>query len=93
MLRDLGGMWHPQCSCLRTLHGTHDPRPSGSPLSLQQSHYSRVSDIYRITQRSNENSKEPNALKHRFIVYSSILDEFWSWFHIFPSSYELVMNF
>ena len=66
MLRDLGGMWHLQCSRLRT-HGTHGPLPLGSPLSLQRLHYSCVSDTYRIAQRSNENSKEPNALKHGFM--------------------------
>ena len=31
-------------------------------------YYSCVSDVYRIAQRSNENSKEPNALKHGFIA-------------------------
>ena len=33
-----------------------------------RSNYSRISDVYRIAQRSNENSKESNALKHRFIA-------------------------
>ena len=61
-------MWHLQCSHLRTPHGTHDPRPSGSPPSLQRLHYSRVNDVYRIAQRSNENPKEPNTLKHGFIA-------------------------
>ena len=86
-------MWHLQCSRLRTPHGTHGPRLSGSPPSLQRLHYSRVSDVYRVAQRSNENSKESNALKHEFIALSLILDEFWSWFRIFLRSYELVMNF
>jgi hypothetical protein len=31
-----------------------------------------------MAQRSNGNSKEPKALKHGFIAYSLILDEFWS---------------
>ena len=84
----MGGMWHLQCSRLRTPLGTHDPRPSDSPPSLQRSYYSRVSDVYRIAQRSNENSKEPNALKHGFIAWSPILDEFWSWSCIFLRSYE-----
>ena len=34
----------------------------------KRSHYSRVSDVYGIAQRSNENSKESNALKHGFIA-------------------------
>ena len=64
----LGGMWHLQCSHLRSPHGTHGPRLSGSPPSLQRLHYSRVNDVYRVAQRSNENSKESNALKHEFIA-------------------------
>ena len=34
----------------------------------KRSHYSRISDVYRIVQKSNENSKEPNALKHGSIA-------------------------
>ena len=74
----LGGMRHLQCSRLRTPHGTLGLRPSGSPPSLQRSYYSHISDVYRIAQRSNKNSKELDALKHGFIAYSLILDEFWS---------------
>ena len=45
---------------------------SSSVWFLSESAYDRFivafSDVYRIAQRRNENSKEPNALKQGFIV-------------------------
>jgi len=61
----LGGAWHlagrlpsPRCSQGRT------PQSAGPPALLNVS-YGRVSDSYKGAQRSNRNSKDPNALKHK----------------------------
>jgi hypothetical protein len=61
----LGGAWHlagrhpsPRCSRGRT------PQSAGPPALLNVT-YGRVSDSYRGAQRSNKNSKDPNALKHK----------------------------
>ena len=50
--------------------------------------YGRVSDSYKGAQRSNKNSKDPNALKHKPMTYNSFLEKFGHWFHIFLRSYE-----
>ena len=57
-----------------------------------RSNYSRVSDVCRIAQRSNENSRVKCTQTWVHCVKLD-LDEFWSWFRIFLRSYELVMNF
>ena len=61
----LGGAWHlvgrlpsPRCSRGRT------PQSAGHAALLNIT-YGHVSDSYKGAQRSNRNSKDPNALKHK----------------------------
>ena len=61
----LGGAWHlaghlpsPRCSRGRT------PQSAGPPALLNVT-YGHMSDSYKGAQRSNRNSKDPNALKHK----------------------------
>jgi hypothetical protein len=61
----LGGAWHlaglhPSPRCSRG----HTPQSTGPPALLNVT-YGCVSDSYRRAQRSNRNSKDPNALKHK----------------------------
>jgi hypothetical protein len=34
-----------------------------------------INDLYRYSQRTNGNSKDPNALKHKPMTYSSFLEK------------------
>ena len=60
----LDGAWHltgPRCS------QGHTPQLAGPPTLLNVT-YGRVSDSYKGAQRSNRNSKDPKALKHKLMT-------------------------
>jgi hypothetical protein len=61
----LGGAWHLAGRHPSPRYGRGRTPQSADPPALLNVTYSRMSDSYRGAQRSNRNSKDSNALKHK----------------------------
>ena len=60
----LDGLWHLEIDRRLVPPRSRDPPCQTSLPALKMYEYGRISDIYRIAQRTIENSKDPNALNH-----------------------------